>query len=56
MPITIEGPDGAGKVVCPNIVEIYKRYREWAEAHDAAIALEDDNPATAMKEVLKCML
>lgn len=51
-----ERGDEYADVVCPNIVEIYKRYREWAEAHDAAIVLEDDNPATAMKEVLKCML
>ena len=51
-----ERGDEYADVVCPNIVEIYKRYREWAEAHDNAIAIEDDNPATAMKEVLKCML
>lgn len=48
--------DEYADVVCPNIAEIYRRYRQWAEAHDAAIALEDDNPATAMVEVLKCML
>lgn len=51
-----ERGDEYADVVCPNIVEIHKRYQEWAEAHDAAIALEDNNPATAMKEVLKCML
>lgn len=51
-----ERGDEYADVVCPNIVEIYKRYQEWAEAHDAAIVLEDNNPATAMKEVLKCML
>lgn len=48
--------DEFGDVVCPNIVEIYKRYSEWAEAHKAAIVLEDNDQATAMKEVLKCML
>lgn len=51
-----ERGDECADVVCPNIVEIYKRYREWAEAHDAAIVLEDNDPATAMKEVLECML
>lgn len=51
-----ERGDEYADVVCPNIVEIHRRYREWAEAHDAAIALEDDNPATVMEEVLKCML
>lgn len=49
------GDEYAG-VVCPNIIEIYKRYREWAEAHDDAIVLEDNDPMTAMEEVLKCML
>lgn len=48
--------DEYADVVCPNIVEIYNRYREWAEAHGAAIVLEDNDPATAMKEILKCML
>lgn len=51
-----ERGDEYADVVCPNIVEIYKRYQEWAEAHDAAIVLEDNNPAIAMEEVLKCML
>jgi thymidylate kinase len=51
-----ERGDEHADVVCPNIVEIYKRYREWAEEHDNAIVLEDNNPATAMVEVLKCML
>lgn len=51
-----ERGDEYADVVCPNIVEIHKRYREWAEAHDAAIVLEDNDPATAMEEVLKCML
>lgn len=51
-----ERGDEYADVVCPNIVEIHKRYREWAEAHDAAIVLEDNDPATAMKEILKCML
>lgn len=51
-----ERGDEYADVVCPNIVEIYKRYREWAEAHDAAIVLEDNDPTTAMVEVLKCML
>lgn len=48
--------DEYADVVCPNIVEIYKRYQEWAEEHDNAIVLEDNNPATAMVEVVKCML
>lgn len=51
-----ERGDEYADVVCPNIVEIHKRYREWAEAHDTAIVLEDNDPATAMEEVLKCML
>lgn len=51
-----ERGDEYADVVCPNIVEIHKRYQEWAEAHDTAIVLEDNNPATAMEEVLKCML
>ena len=51
-----ERGDEYADVVCPNIVEIYKRYQEWAEKHDNAIVLEDNNPATAMVEVLKCML
>lgn len=51
-----ERGDEYADVVCPNIVEIYKRYQEWAEAHPYAIVLEDNNPATAMVEVLKCML
>lgn len=51
-----ERGDEYADVVCPNIVEIHKRYQEWADAHDAAIVLEDNNPATAMEEVLKCML
>ena len=51
-----ERGDEYADVICPNIVEIYKRYREWAEGHDAAIVLEDNDPARAMEEVLKCML
>lgn len=51
-----ERGDEYADVVCPNIAEIHRRYREWAEAHDAAIVLEDNDPVTAMKEVLKCML
>ena len=51
-----ERGDEYADVVCPNIAEIYKRYQEWAEEHDNAIVLEDNNPATAMVEVLKCML
>lgn len=51
-----ERGDEYADVVCPNIVEIHKRYQEWADAHDAAIVLEDNNTATVMKEVLKCML
>ena len=51
-----ERGDEYADVVCPNIVEIHKRYQGWADEHDNAIVLEDNNPATAMKEVLKCML
>lgn len=51
-----ERGDEYADVVCPNIVEIHKRYQEWADAHDAAIVLEDNNLVTAMEEVLKCML
>ena len=51
-----ERGDEYADVVCPNITEIYKRYKEWAEEHDNAIVLEDNDPETAMVEVLKCML
>lgn len=51
-----ERGDEYADVVCPNIVEIHKRYQEWAEEHDNAIVLEDNDPTTAMEEVLKCML
>lgn len=51
-----ERGDEYADVVCPNIVEIYKRYQEWADAHDAAIVLKDNILVTAMEEVLKCML
>lgn len=51
-----ERGDEYADVVCQNIVEIYKRYQEWADAHDAAIVLEDNDPTTAVVEVLKCML
>lgn len=51
-----ERGDEYADVVCPNIVEIHKRYQEWAEAHDNAIVLKDNNPAIVMEEVLKCML
>lgn len=51
-----ERGDEYADIVCPNIVEIYGRYREWADAHDAAIVLEDNDRVTAMEEVLKCML
>lgn len=51
-----ERGDEYADVVCPNITEIYKRYKEWAEEHDNAIVLEDNDPVTAMEEVLKCML
>lgn len=51
-----ERGDEYADVVCPNITEIYKRYQEWAEEHGNAIVLEDNNPAIAMEEVLKCML
>lgn len=48
--------DEYADVVCPNITEIYRRYRDWAEEHDNAIVLEDNDPACAMEEILKCML
>lgn len=48
--------DEYADVVCPNITEIYRRYREWAEGHGNAIVLEDNDTACAMEEVLKCML
>lgn len=48
--------DEFADIVCPNIVEIYNRYREWAEVHEAAIVLEDNDPVLAMEGVLKCML
>lgn len=51
-----ERGDEYADVVCPNIVEIYKRYQEWAKAHPYAIVLEDNDPTTAVVEVLKCML
>lgn len=51
-----ERGDEYADVVCPNITEIYKRYQEWAEEHDNAIVLEDNDPTTAIVEVLKCML
>lgn len=51
-----ERGDEYADVVCPNITEIYKRYQEWAEAHPYAIVLDDNDPATAMEEILKCML
>ena len=51
-----ERGDEYADVVCPNITEIYARYRDWAEAHGNAIVLDDNDPATAMEEILKCML
>lgn len=51
-----ERGDEYADVVCPNITEIYVRYQDWAKAHDNAIVLEDNDPAIAMEEVLKCML
>lgn len=48
--------DEYADVVCPNITEIYRRYRDWAEGHGNAIVLEDNDTATAMEEILKCML
>lgn len=48
--------DEYADVVCPNITEIYKRYQEWAGEHVNAIVLEDNDTATAMEEILKCML
>lgn len=51
-----ERGDEYADVVCPNIVKIYLRYLEWAKGHDNAIVLEDNDPATAIVEVLKCML
>lgn len=51
-----ERGDEYADVVCPNIVEIYERYQKWAEKHDATIVLENNDPTTAVVEVLKCML
>lgn len=51
-----ERGDEYADVVCPNIAEIYRRYREWAEGHGGAVVLEGDDPAAAIVEVLKCML
>lgn len=51
-----ERGDEYADVVCPNITEIYNRYREWAEGHGDAIVLEDNDPVVAMEGVLKCML
>ena len=51
-----ERGDEYADVVCPNITEIYVRYQDWAKAHDNVIVLEDNDPTTAMEEVLKCML
>lgn len=51
-----ERGDECADVVCPNITEIYARYQDWAKVHDNAIVLEDNNPTTAMEEVLKCVL
>lgn len=48
--------DEHADVVCPNINEIYRRYHEWAEEHDNAIVLEDNDPVIAMEEMLTCML
>ena len=51
-----ERGDEYADVVCPNITEIYVRYQDWAKVHDNAIVLEDNDPTTAVVEVLKCML
>lgn len=51
-----ERGDEYADIVCPNIVEIYRRYQEWAEKHDAAIVLEDNDPVCAMEGIIKCML
>lgn len=51
-----ERGDEYADVVCPNITEICKRYKEWAEEHCNAVVLEDNDPVVAMEEVLKCML
>lgn len=51
-----ERGDEYADVVCPNITEIYARYQDWAKVHDNAIVLDDNDPATAMEEILKCML
>lgn len=51
-----ERGDEYADVVCPNIVEIYTRYRAWADEHPYAIVLENNDLATVMEEVLKCML
>lgn len=51
-----ERGDEYADVICPNIFKIYKRYQEWAKAHDAVIVLNDNSTMIAMEEVLKCML
>lgn len=51
-----ERGDEYADVICPNITEIYVRYHDWAEAHDNVIVLENNDPTTAVVEVLKCML
>lgn len=51
-----ERGDEYADVICPNITEIYVRYQDWAKAHDNAIVLEDNDPTTAVVEVLKCIL
>ena len=48
--------DEFSDVVCSNIVEIYNRYRAWADEHLYAIVLKDNIPVLVMEEVLKCML
>lgn len=51
-----ERGDEYADIVCPNIMKIYKRYQEWAKAHDNVIVLKDNSTMIAMEEVLKCML
>lgn len=51
-----ERGDEYADVICPNIMTIYKRYQEWAKAHDNVIVLKSNSTMIAMEEVLKCML
>lgn len=69
MPIIIEGPDGAGqsgleylqKLACDGVIIdrcwVSETLTEFCgRAGIPIIVLEDNDPATAMEEILKCML